>query len=135
MINHALRFLKSKFIAKWLHSMLRFEKKKIKFCPLINLRFSMTREITQDDATCGQLVVFIYADYHYGFFSCWFLLGISTHADSQDIFLIISIAYGSWICCWNSEQIRGTPFSLLYTKQHTFALPFLPIPSLLNESR
>lgn len=55
----------------------------------------MTREITQDDATCGQLVVFIYADYHDGFFSCCFLLGISTHADSQDIFLIISIAYGS----------------------------------------
>lgn len=70
LINHALRFLKSKFIAKWLHSMLRFEKKKIKFGPLINLRFFMTREITQDDATCGQLVVFIYADYHYGFFSC-----------------------------------------------------------------
>lgn len=128
LINHALRFLKSKYIAKWLHSMLRFaKKKKIKFGPLINFRFSMTREITQDDAACGQLVVFIYADYHDGFFSCCFLLGISTHADSQDIFLIISIAYGSWICCWNSEQIRGTPFSLLYTKQHTFAPPFLPL--------
>lgn len=28
LINYALRFLKSKFIAKWLHSMLRFAKKK-----------------------------------------------------------------------------------------------------------
>lgn len=42
----------------------------------------------------------------------------------KDIFLIISIGYERWVCCW----IRWTLFSLLYTVHYTFALPFSPPP-------